>query len=163
MNTTAAASQHQHPHPIPGGSPLLRAATRSPAADRRSAWNGLALAALLMAVVVLSGCTTLHQRMTAGESAYNPTLDPRWMTVVIVDDGTVPHFCQREIARDGCAKVWQDKGAAAPHPTDATHVPPGVHCTIVLNRRLLPETSIAYRSLLAHEVRHCRGWYHEGQ
>lgn len=154
-----------HPHPIPGGSPLLRAATgRNPhATDRRAAWHGAILAACLIALLLLGGCASGLARMNAGAEAFDPTFDDRWMTVVVVDDGTVAQFCQHENSADGCAKVWRDRGAADPHPTDASRVPPGVRCTIMLNRRLGPETSIAYRSLLAHEVRHCRGWHHVGE
>ncbi len=152
-----------HPHPLAGGSPLLRAAK----ARRTGAFVALLLRTLfllpfvvgVLALASLAGCATLND----GAEAFAPTFDERWMSLTIVDDRTVATFCQHAAASDGCAKTWRDTGAPDPSPTDTTAVPRGLRCSIFLNSRLLPETSRAYRAVLAHEVRHCRGWHHAGE
>jgi hypothetical protein len=62
----------------------------------------------------------------------------------------------------GCARVLADAGAPKPHPTDATQVPRYTHCLIVIDRAI-PENTAAWRFVIEHEARHCRGWHHDGE
>lgn len=156
-----------HPHPIPGGSPLLRAATarrsrRHLISTALAALLGRALVLLPLVFILLAAISaiearaqsplSLTPRTTQNAEAFDPTFDPKTMSLTIVDDAALPILCQRAHARDGCAKRWVDAGGKV----EGT-------CNIYIARRFLPESSPAFRALLAHEARHCRGWHHDGE